>query len=141
MGLFNCPLRTRRTADVEAWARNQPVVFETRGFVRTRRPANTWANWNHRLGGGARLIVRESAVEVTAPQGMMLDSRTTVFPADSATMRLDRVGWAGGPIGRKNCIRIHVQRGRSWIEVAITPEDGIDGVWDALRRAGVLTAG
>ncbi len=137
MERLNRPLRTRREAEVVFWARKQPVVYETRGFVRTRRPANTWANWNHHLGGGPRLVVREQSVEVSAPQGMMLESRTIVFSAKTATMWLDRVGWAGLPFGRKDCILIRVPRGRHWIEVAITPVEGLADAWQALQRVGV----
>lgn len=137
MEWLNRPLRTRRETEVVFWARKQPVVYETRGFVRTRRPAKTWVNWHYRLGGGPRLVVRQQSVEVSAPQGMMLESRTIVFPTETATMWLDRVGWAGLPLGRKDCIRIHVPRGRLWIEVAITPDEGIEAPWQSLQRVGV----
>ncbi len=68
---------------------------------------------------------------------MMLESRGIVFPAATATMWRDRVGWAGGPLGRKDCIRIRVPQGRRWIEIAITPDEGVDAAWEALHRAGV----
>jgi hypothetical protein len=134
---LNRPLRTRRTAELKAWARNQPVAYESRAFVRARRRANTWVSWNARLGGGPRLVVRGSAIEVSAPQGKMLEFRTIVFRAADATMRRDRVGWAGGPIGRKDCIHIHVPRGRSWVDLAVSPADGIEEARDALCHAGV----
>lgn len=137
MEWLNRPLRTRQEAEVVFWARKQPVVYETRGFVRTRRPAKAWVNWHPRLGGGPRLVVRQQSVEVSAPQGMMLESRTIVFPAGSATMWLDQVGWAGLPLGRKDCIRIRVPRRRHWIEVAITPVEGVEAAWQALQRVGV----
>ena len=82
-------------------------------------------------------MAREHSVELSAPQGTMLESRTIVFPAETATMWHDRVGWAGLPLGRKGCIRIHVPRGRRWIEVAIIPVEGVEAAWQALQRVGV----
>lgn len=120
-----------------SWARKQQVVHETRAFVRARTSGNTWVNWNHRLGGGPRLFVRSESVEVSAPQGTMLESRTIVFPAETATMWCDRVGWAGLPVGRRDCIRIHVPRRWRSIELAITPVDGLEAAWEALRRVKV----
>ena len=134
---LNTRLRSRRTAELEQWARSQPVLYSTSVFVRSRKPGNTWVSWHHRPGGGAQLTIRRESVEVSAPQGMLLETRTIVFPASTATMKRDRVGWAGTPFGRKNCIRIHLPQRRRWIEIALTPEKAIEEVWRALSEAGV----
>lgn len=123
--------------DPTDWMAGQPTTFSTRAFVRTRRGASTWVNWNHRLGGGPELKVHPGLVEVMAPQGGMLASRHLRLQAERTTMRRDRVGWGGTPLGRKDCIRMLHGRGLSAIEVAITPEGGIDETWRALLAAGV----
>ena len=80
--------------------------------------------------------------EVVAPRGMLLESRDFAVRASQAVMRRDRIGWAGTPIGRRDCISIQCrdQTGRS-MRLAISPDDGIVGAWDALRAAGVAVAG
>jgi hypothetical protein len=55
-------------------------------------------------------------------------------------MSFDRVGWAGTPFDRKDCIRVtgEDQIGRR-VELALTPEDGLQNAWDALVKSGVRT--
>jgi hypothetical protein len=69
-------------------------------------------NWNHHYGGGPRLVVRTRGIEVSAPQGMMLERRSFFFSAETATMWRDRVGWAGTALGRKECIRLQFGESR-----------------------------
>ncbi len=72
-----------------------------------------------------------------AGQGMILESRTLYFDAALSMMWQDTVGWAGTPIARKACIRLVSGEGRLRIDVALTPEVGIEEAWLALRQAGV----
>lgn len=51
---------------------------------------------------------------------------------------LDRPGWGGTPIARRACIRLLSGDGGSRIDVALTPEVGIEAVWLALQEAGVV---
>jgi hypothetical protein len=121
----------------EEWAWDQPVTYSTKVFVRSRKSRNTWVSWNHRLGGGPELIVRGQAIQVLAPQGMVLESRNISFSALNTTMWRDQVGWAGTPFDRKECIRLR-KNGAEWeIELALTPESGIEATWQALTEAGV----
>jgi hypothetical protein len=84
------------------------------------------------------LVVRPGSFEVSAPQGMMLNSRDLVLQSTGATMWLDKVGWAGTPLGSKACIRVagRDQRGRH-IEFALNPRDGLQNAWQALVDSGV----
>jgi hypothetical protein len=114
------------------------VLHSTSAFVRSRRPHNTWVNWNHRLGGGPQVHVRERAVQVVAPQGMLLETRNVSITTGSATATVQRIGWAGTALGKRECIRLAGvdQRGRRW-EFAISPSDGLDPTLRALAAAGV----
>jgi hypothetical protein len=53
-------------------------------------------------------------------------------------MWLDRIGWAGTPFDRKECIHVagRDQRGHG-IDLALSPQDGMDGAWQALLTCGV----
>ena len=46
----------------------------------------------------------------------------------------DRIGWAGTPLGRKDCIRLRFD---GPIELALTPDSGVEEAWQALVNAGV----
>ncbi len=115
---------------------NSPT-YSVKAFVRVRRPHNSWVNWNHRLGGGPTLTVRAKAFEVTAPKGTMLETRDIAVLAEDATMKIDRVGWAGTPFGKRECIRISGRDKKGAVELAIEPEFGIQDAWQALIGAGV----
>jgi hypothetical protein len=95
-------------------ADDDPTIYEAHTFVRARRRGNSWVSWNHRLGGGPVLTVRNRSLEVSAPQGMSLESRDIVIKSGEATMWFDKVGWAGTPFARKECIHVagRDQRGR-----------------------------
>jgi hypothetical protein len=108
-------------------------VFSCRVRVRTRKPWNTWVNWNDRLGGGPVLNVRSGTVEIVAPQGMLLESRQFEFPGHQATIRRQRIGWAGIPIGKRDSIRLTLDDG---MEFALTPESTFAEAWEALLAAG-----
>ena len=117
-----------------------PILYSGTAFVRSRRPWASWVNWNAHLGGGPRLIVRPKAIEISASQGMMLSSRTVLIDASKATMHVERIGWAGLPIRRRECIRIKTgeKRVRGWIEMAVSPSEGTAAAWKALCDAGVV---
>lgn len=125
-------------------ARKKPVSseaegarYESRAFIRVKRPFKSWVSWNSRLGGGPLLTVRHGSFELSAPQGMMLESRDLVIEAGSATMWPDKVGWAGTRLDRKECIHVVGRDQRGRVEVAISPRDGIRGAWQALLASGV----
>lgn len=84
------------------------------------------------------LLVKTHSFQIVAPQGMLLESRDLTFESSTATMRLGRVGWAGTPIDRKNCIHLtaHDDRGRR-TELALTPKSGLQAAWEALLGSGV----
>jgi hypothetical protein len=111
---------------------DEPALLTSRSFVRTRRWHNSWVNWHPRLGGGPVMTIRRGSVELRAPQGMMLESRNVVLSSEAATIKRDAIGWAGTPFGRRQCIRITAAK----IEVAVTPEAGLDASWLALTDAG-----
>ena len=73
----------------------QPVIYTGNTFVRVRRPLSSWVSWNNRFGGGPVLVVRATSFEISAPQGMTLESRDIVVQSEGTTMRLDKIGWAG----------------------------------------------
>ena len=130
--------RERTNHALADWAEQQPVIYSTRAFVRQHMEPLNWVDWNDNLGGGPQLIVRTHAVEISAPQGMILDSRTLFLDARKATMWADEVGWGGTPLNRKRCIRLTggtPQDGQ--IDVALSPHDDFNGAWHALIQAGV----
>jgi hypothetical protein len=116
---------------------DEAVVYSGNVFVRTKRPFKSWVSWNERVGGGPTLLVRRSSFEVSAPQGMMLESRHLVIRSETTTMWLDRVGWAGTWLGRKDCIHLLAKDEKGSIEVALTPRDGLQRAWQALMDSGV----
>jgi len=120
------------------WADERPALFTGRTFVRSRRPRNSWVSWNYNPRRGPVLVVRAGSFEVSAPQGMLLESRHFVIQSDDAVMWHDRIGWAGTPVNRKGCIHVAGcdQKGRR-IELALTPEDGPGNAWQALLDSGV----
>jgi hypothetical protein len=119
-------------------ADEKPALFAGRTFVRSRRPRNSWVSWNYNPRRGPELIVRDGSFEVSAPQGMLLESRHFVIQSHDAVMWHDWIGWAGIPVNRKGCIHVagRDQKGRR-IELALTPEDGLDNAWRALLDSGV----
>jgi len=114
----------------------EPELLSTSAFVRVRRPRNTWVNWNHRLGGGPVLTIRPGSIELSAPQGTLLESRSIRLSSETSTMQRAAVGWAGTPFGRRDCIRISGSDEQGNIEVAISPEAGTEVTWQALTVAG-----
>jgi hypothetical protein len=122
---------------VKKSVRRQAVIYSTKAFVRVRKPLNSWVNWNHRLGGGPVLTVRTQGLEVSAPQGMMLESRDIVMSAENASMQLDKIGWAGTPIGLRECIHISGRDDNGSVELAISAESDLESAWQALLDAGV----
>jgi hypothetical protein len=127
--------RQRQQAELRQQVQSRPITFSTRAFVRVRKPLNTWVSWHPRLGGGPQLILRDQALEVSAPQGMMLESRDIFLATDYVTMWRDRVGWAGTPLDRRECIRLRSDH--EAVEVAVSPDSGIEGTWNALLQVGV----
>jgi hypothetical protein len=82
------------------------------------------------------MTVRPGSVELSAPHGMMLESRHIRLSSKTSTMRRDAIGWAGTPLDRRQCIRISGSDTRRRIDLAVTPETGLDAAWQALTEAG-----
>ena len=119
--------------------RTQVEVYSVRAFVRSQRSLDRpgWVSWNNRFGGGPMLIIRQASVEVSAPQGMLLESRCYVFRGSQATMSRDRIGWGGTPLFKKDSIRLKLD---SNAQLAVTPRTDMDEVWTQLGRAGIRIA-
>ena len=89
-------VRQGRNRELTAWVHNQPVIYDCAVLVRQcMHPGGNWVDWSRSLGGGPRLLIRAGAIEVRAPQGMVLDSRDICPRADTARMWRDEVGWPG----------------------------------------------
>jgi len=116
---------------------NDPVLYSSSVFVRTKRPWNSWVSWNHRLGGGPKLIVRTNSFEVSAPRGMLLESRDVTVQSSEAMMWIDKIGWAGTTFDRRECIHLAARDQRRRIDLALSPRDGLDQAWQALLTSGV----
>lgn len=69
---------------------------------------------------------------------MVLESRDVCFRADTAEMWKDNMGLLGGPLRRRDCIRLRGRDETTLVEFALTPESGIEAAWQALTEAGVL---
>ena len=95
-------------------------------------------SWNYKPGRSPKLAVWDGDFEVSAPQGMLLESRHFIIRSKDAVMWLGRVGWAGTLVNRKDCIRVAAsdKRGRR-IEFALSPEEGLQRAWQALADSGV----
>lgn len=135
-------VRRRRNRDLNAWVQNQTVIYDCAVLVRQcMHPGGNWVDWSRSLGGGPRLLVRDEAIEVRAPQGMLLDSRDICLRADTARMWRDEVGWAGSGLGRRECIHLVGRDETAEVELALSPLSNVEEVWAALGRAGVVAAG
>lgn len=87
---------------------------------------------------GPQLVVHTHGIEISAPRGMMLESRTLFLDARKATMWVDEVGFGGTPLHRKKCIRLVGGTPQdAQIEVALSPDTDFDQTWQALIDAGV----
>ena len=134
-------VRQRRNEELNAWVRDQPVIYDCAVLVRQcKHPGGNWVDWSRRLGGGPRLLVRAGAIEVRAPQGMVLDSRDVCLRADTARMWRDEVGWAGSALGRRECIHLVGRDETAEVEFALSPLSNVEEAWAALGRAGVAAA-
>jgi hypothetical protein len=135
-------VRQRRNRALDAWVQDQAVIYECAVLVRQcMHPGGNWVEWSRGLGGGPRLLVRAGAIEVRAPQGMILDSRDICLRAGTARMWRDEVGWAGTALGRRACIHLVGRDETAEVEVALSPLSDVGDVWAALRRAGIAAAG
>src|SRR5215469_1656202 len=131
-------VRQRRNRELNAWVQNQAVIYECAVLVRQcLHPGGNWFDWSRSRGGGPRLLVRAGAIEVRAPQGMMLDSRDICLRAGTARMWRDEVGWAGTALGRRECIRLVGRDETAEVELALSPLSDFEEVWAALRLAGI----
>lgn len=132
-------VRQRRNRELNAWVHNQAVIYDCAVLVRQcMHPGRNWVDWSRSLGGGPRLLIRAGAIEVRAPQGMVLDSRDICLRADTARMWRDEVGWAGSALGRRACIRLVGRDETAVVELALSPLSNFEEVWAALRRAGIV---
>jgi hypothetical protein len=105
---------------------------------RTRLFAS-WLQWNPNLGCGPELEVGSRAIRVSAPQGMMFESRNFSFLTSDTVMWRENFGLLGLPILRRDFIRLSVSNQRRKSDFAIQTSDDTDVVWAALVRAGVST--
>jgi hypothetical protein len=134
-------VRQRRNRELNAWVQNQTVIYDCAVLVRQcMHPGGNWVDWSRSLGGGPRLLIRAGAIEVRAPQGMMLDSRDICLRAGTARMWRDEVGWAGTGLGRRECIHLVGRDETAEVEIALSPLSNFEEVWAALRRAGIVAA-
>jgi hypothetical protein len=135
-------VRQRRNRELNTWVHNQAVIYDCAVLVRQcMHPGGNWVDWSRRLGGGPRLLIRAGAIEVRAPQGMILDSRDICLRAGTTRMWRDEVGWAGSALGRRECIHLVGRDETAEVELALSPLSGFEEVWAALRRAGIVAAG
>jgi hypothetical protein len=90
-------------------------------------------------------IVRSDTIEVFA-RPRILSFGSIVMATQGATMRLDQIGPLGLPIFRRDCIRLSGTSVRgaaghnSAIELAVTPDRGIEAAWQALLAVGVVAS-
>jgi hypothetical protein len=139
--MIHTRVRQRRNRELNAWVQNQPVIYDCAVLVRQcMHPGGNWVDWSRSLGGGPRLLIRAGAIEVRAPQGMMLDSRDICLRADTARMWRDEVGWAGSALGRRECIHLVGRDETAEVELALSPLSNFGEVWAALGRAGIVAA-
>jgi hypothetical protein len=146
IALLSCSLiyrrvRQSRNRKLDAWVQNQTVIYDCPVLVRQCvHPGGNWFDWSRRVGGEPRLLVRAGAIEIRAPQGMVLDSRDICLRADTARMWPDEVGWAGSALGSRECIHLVGRDETAEVELALSPLSDFGEAWDALRRAGVVAA-
>jgi hypothetical protein len=132
-------VRQRRNRELNAWVQNQTVIYDGAVLVRQcMHPGGNWVDWSRNFGGDPRLLIRAGAIEVRAPQGMMLDSKDICLRADTARMWRDEVGWAGSAFGRRECIHLVGRDETAEVELALSPLSNFEEVWAALRRAGIV---
>jgi hypothetical protein len=140
--LINTWVRQRKNRALDAWAQSQTVIYDCPVLVRQcMHPGRHWVDWSRSLGDGPRLLIRAGAIEVRAPQGMMLDSRDICLRTDTAKMWRDEVGWAGTALGRRECIHLVGRDDTGKVELALSPFSNFEEVWAALRRAGIVASG
>ncbi len=137
--LIRTSVRRRRNRELNAWVQNQTVIYDGAVLVRQcMHPGGNWVDWSRSLGGGPRLLIRAGAIEVRAPQGMMLDSRDICLRAETARMWRDEVGWAGSALGRRECIHLVGRDETAEVELALSPLSNFEEVWAALGQAGIV---
>jgi hypothetical protein len=129
-------VRQRRNRELNAWVQNQTVIYDCAVLVRQcMHPGGNWVDWSRSLGGGPRLLIRAGAIEVRAPQGMMLDSRDICLRADTTRMWRDEAGWAGSALGRRECIHLVGRDETAEVELALSPLSNFEEVcsWPSAR--------
>ena len=114
--------------------RRQLVTYSTRARVLAKSPGHVWVEWKGGIGHGPWLIVRTESVEIVADHRRSRQRRDFIFAGDEASVRRDRIGRVGYPIGRRKCLKITVSSG---MQFAVSPEADIDEAWRALAAAGV----
>lgn len=129
--------REKANHSLAEWVHSQPESFSSRTFVREHFPWR-WSGWSKHYAGGPVLNIKGSGIQLLAAKGMMLESRNLYFDAARSKMWKDHVGWGGTPIAQKACIRLLSGEGRLRIDVALTPDAGIEATWQALHLAGVV---
>lgn len=121
------------------WNRHPGPVLCGRVSVYSRRRWTTWVMWNSRLGGGPTLELRVDSIHLSAPKGILLESRDFSFQPAEAVMWRENFGVLGLPLGKRSAVRLSIGRGIHRLEVAVIPLDDFDAMWNALRSTGVRT--
>jgi hypothetical protein len=130
-------LRERHNSPLKEWVRSQPVTFSSRVLVRKR--ANGGVGWvDFKSLTGVQFLIRGQGVEVSlVPPMDRIVSTAEFLRADGITMWIDRIGWAGSPVAKQDCIRLDGMDLNGKVELAISPRDlPIEDAWSALLDAG-----
>lgn len=130
-------LRERHNHPLKAWVRSQPVTFSSRALVRKRAAAGVgWVFF--KSPSGVQSLIRGQGVEVSlVPPLDRVVSTAEFLRAEGITMWMDRIGWAGSPIAKRDCIRLDGADLNGKVKLAVSPRDvPIEEAWNALIAAG-----
>jgi hypothetical protein len=136
-GYTRLQLRERHNGPLKDWVRSQPVTFSSKAFVRKR--ADGGVGWvDFKSPSGVRFLIRDHGIEVSlVPPADRIVSTAEFLRADGITMWIDRIGWAGSPIAKRDCIRLVGADLNGKVELAVSPRDvPIEDAWNALLHAG-----
>lgn len=135
-GIARLQLQERHNRPLKEWVRSQPITFSAKALVRKRGYGGGWVDF--KSPSGVRLLIREQGIEVSPnPPIDRIISTAEFLRADGITMWLDRIGWAGSFIAKRDCIRVDGTDLNGKVELAVSPLGvPIEDAWNALIRAG-----